>query len=216
MKSGRTAQLKMAILAGLCAAALAGCAGGALGQSRSPAYLVIDSLQGASGATPDKFGGTLGSDVITNVKKQVNGQQVEVPTIFDDPGEVTMHLNLKDIGSATSPTAPTANNQITITRYHVAYTRADGQNTPGVDVPYAFDGAVTATITGLTPVTFSFELVRSSAKEEAPLSALINGGGQDSISTIATVTFYGQDQTGHEVSVSGNITVEFADFGDPS
>ena len=35
------------------------------------------------------------------------------------------------------------------------------------------------------------------------------------ISTIARVTFYGHDQTGREVSATGNIDVTFANFGDP-
>jgi hypothetical protein len=29
------------------------------------------------------------------------------------------------------------------------------------------------------------------------------------------VTFYGHDQTGREVSVTGNIDVSFANYGDP-
>ena len=48
------------------------------------------------------------------------------------------------------------------------YIRADGRNTPGVDVPYGFDGALTATVSGST--TVGFELVRHIAKEEAPLA----------------------------------------------
>ena len=51
------------------------------------------------------------------------------------------------------------------------FIRADGRNTPGVDVPYGFDGAFTATVSGGEP-TVGFELVRHIAKEEAPLAAL--------------------------------------------
>src|SRR5690242_20641753 len=114
MTSGRTAQLKKAILVGLCAAGLSSCGGGALSQGRSPAYLVIDSLAAASGAEPGKFGSVLASDVVTNVKQQVDGKEVHVPTVFEDPGQVTAHLNLKNIGTVDSPTAPTSNNAITI------------------------------------------------------------------------------------------------------
>ena len=35
------------------------------------------------------------------------------------------------------------------------------------------------------------------------------------ISTLADVTFYGQDQTGRAVSVTGTIGVNFADWADP-
>ena len=46
----------------------------------------------------------------------------------------------------TNPNGPTSNNAITVNRYRVTYRRSDGRNTPGVDVPYAFDGAVTFTV----------------------------------------------------------------------
>ena len=46
-------------------------------------------------------------------------------------------------------------NAITITQYHVEYVRSDGRNTPGVDVPYAFDSAVGATVTGTATVGFT-------------------------------------------------------------
>ena len=51
-------------------------------------------------------------------------------------GRVTLRLALKDPG-ATSATAPSPTNLITIKRYRVRFIRADGRNTPGVDVPYA-------------------------------------------------------------------------------
>ena len=35
------------------------------------------------------------------------------------------------------------------------------------------------------------------------------------ISTLAEVTFFGQDQTGREVAVTGTIGVNFANWGDP-
>jgi hypothetical protein len=43
---------------------------------------------------------------------------------------------------------------------------------------------------------------------------MIGGGGLGIITTIAEVTFWGRDQNGNEVTVSGNITVNFGDFGD--
>ena len=44
----------------------------------------------------------------------------------------------------------------------------DGRNTPGVDVPYPFDGALTVTALGRA-LTGDFTLVRVQAKVEAPL-----------------------------------------------
>jgi hypothetical protein len=181
---------------------------------RSPSLLVIDSLTGASGATPTSFSSVLDSDVITIVTKQINGASVQVATIFDDPGQVQLHIDLKDAGTPTAPISPSALNSVTINRYEVVYTRADGLNTQGVDVPYTFDGAITATVT-VSPSQIGFLLVRTQAKEEPPLVALSQGGGSKVISTIANVTFYGADQAGNAVSVTGSISINFADFGDP-
>lgn len=181
------------------------------GQSSS--YVIIQSLQGASGAAPDEFGGTLASDVQTLVDVDVNGQQVQRPTIYEDFGRVVMQLAMKN-PPAAGGLEPTTMNFITLNRYRVAFVRADGRNSPGVDVPYPFDGAITATVGG-DPVTVSMPLVRIQSKLELPLLTLVGGGGALAISTIAEVTFYGADQTGREVSVSGRISVNFADWGDP-
>jgi hypothetical protein len=183
-------------------------------QGRTPAQVVINTLEAASGAEPDTMGSVLHSDVITLVDRQVSGQTVQVPTIFSDNGEVTMSLIMRDPGTPSAPSAPSALNQITITRYNVRYRRTDGRNTPGVDVPFGFDGAVTFTVPSSGTVTAGFELVRHTAKQEAPLRALASNGVI--ISTLAEITFYGRDQAGNEVSVSGSLTVDFGNFGDPS
>jgi hypothetical protein len=174
-------------------------------QGTSSSVLIISELLAAPGAEPTKFGATLFSDVITVVESKAG--------IYPDNGRVSLALQLKDPGPATSPSAPTANNSITLDRYHVKYVRADGRNTPGIDVPYPFDGAFTFTVSGSTSMSETFELVRHMAKEEAPLAAL-----QTSpviINTIAEVTFYGHDQTGRSVSATGHIGVEFGNFADP-
>ena len=194
------------------AALAAGCTKAQL-QGDSPAYLIINSLQGASvqasGGTQPTFSGILASDVCVHPKPPATGCGV-----FEDPGQVVFTLAMKDPGSAASPNQPTSANFITINRYHVDYTRADGRNTQGVDVPYSFDGAVTGTVSA-TGATISFTLVRVQAKLEAPLAALANLGSTVAIDTIATVTFYGTDQAGRDVSVAGQISVNFADWADP-
>jgi len=188
------------LLSGL---ASAGC--GQAREGRGPVTLVLDSFTAASGATPDKFGNVLSSDVRTFVQSGTT----RVPTTFEDPGRAAFHLQMKDVATPTSPA-----NAITLTRYRVTFTRADGRNTPGVDVPYPFDGAVTETITSTG--TVGFIVVRATAKAEPPLVALIGNGGSQFISAIAQVTFYGTDAAGNTVSVTGQMTVSFADWGDPS
>ena len=181
---------------------------------RSPMILVIDSISGASGATPGQLGVPLLSDVLTMVKRSVNGSDQEVPTIFNDVGKATMRMILKDQGAPAITATPTFLNAITVNRYRVEFVRADGRNTQGVDVPYSFDGGTTATIIAGTS-DVPFEIVRSIAKEEAPLKALALGGGAVYIATIAKVTFYGKDLSGNDIEATGNISVNFSDFADP-
>jgi len=173
-------------------------------QGQASSYLIVASLEATSGADPGAFSTVLSSDVVTLVD--------DVPSVFADPARVTLTIGMKDAGSTGSPSTPTIVNRITVDRYHVSYVRADGRNTPGIDVPYPFDGAFTATVSS-GETTAGFILVRLQAKEEAPLKAL--AFGPTVISTIAEITFYGHDQTGREVSVTGRMDVHFANFADP-
>jgi hypothetical protein len=154
--------------------------------------LIVSALEGASGATPQQFGATLQSDVITVVEG--------VGTVFNDIARIRLRLAMKDAGSAESPTSPTTNNFITVNRYRVEFIRADGRNTQGVDVPYAFDGAATGTVGGAeTTLAFTVALA----------------GSPVIISTIARITLYGHDQTGREVITTAQMSVDFGNFGDP-
>jgi hypothetical protein len=158
-------------------------------------------------------GGTAGSafllsDVIRNVTTPAPCSVASpCPTVFNDPGTATLAVIMKNVSLA-----PSTNNSVTVTRYRVVFRRADGRNTPGVDVPHSFDGAVTATIAAGSIGSTGFELVRHVAKGESPLLQLITS--PNVISTIAEVTFYGADQVGNDVSATGSILVDFGNFGD--
>jgi hypothetical protein len=183
-------------------------------QGDSSSYLIINNLQGASvqaaGSSQPTFSGVLESDVCVHPKAPATGCGV-----FEDLGQVTFQLALKNPGPSSTPTTPSPNNFITVNRYHVDYIRADGRNTQGVDVPFSFDGAVTVTV-GDSVTSAVITLVRVQAKLEAPLAGLANLDSTVSISTIARVTFYGTDQAGRDVSVVGQIGVNFADWADPA
>jgi hypothetical protein len=175
-------------------------------QGKAPVLIVVDSVQAASGAAPGDMGAFLLSDVQTLVD--------DSPVIFNDVAEATMHIIPKDVGTGLNSLAPTAWNAVTINRYRITYIRADGRNTPGVDVPFAVDGAVTVTVTA-TPSVVPFEIVRHQQKLEQPLRSLANFGGRLFITTIAEITFYGADQVGNEVQARATMNVSFSDYADP-
>lgn len=207
------------VRSGVCLVALmgwgsiSGCA--AAGRDgKASAFLMVNSVTAASGARPATFGGSLPSDVQTYVTVDAGGKEVRVPTVFEDLAQLTLSLAMKNPGTVTAPTTPSPINFVTVRGYRVTFSRSDGRNTPGLDVPYAFDGALTVTI-GDAPVTTTLVLVRVQAKQEAPLRALIGGGGAIAISTMADIVLYGTDQAGRDVSVTARISVNFADWGDP-
>jgi hypothetical protein len=193
-----TRSVRPAAVAGLMLAALgvSACGSATAREGTAPSYLVILNLEASATGSQD-FDHVLASDVRTH------GGTIE------DDGRVRMTAAMRDV---TNPNGPTTNNNITVNRYRVSFRRSDGRNTPGVDVPYAFDGATTATICtcGSTPVPFV--IVRVQAKLGSPLIRLRGAGGADVVSTIAEVTFYGHDQTGREAQVTGLVSVNFADW----
>jgi hypothetical protein len=201
------------VAAAVLAALSAGC-GEVARNGRSPVMAVITTMEGASGADPGAFSTVLSSDVETIVERTIDGEQVSIPTVFGDNGRVTMKLMLRDPGIPGVAASPSPLNEVTFSRYRVSYSRADGRNTPGVDVPHPFDSTVTFTVPSEGSITVPFMLVRITAKEEAPLRALVTNNVI--VSTIAEVTFYGRDQAGNEVIATGTIGVFFGNFGDPA
>ncbi|MFN2581584.1 MAG: hypothetical protein ABR498_02445 [Candidatus Dormibacteria bacterium] len=187
-----TALLSAALLA-------AGCGDTSSGPSPSK-VIVTDIKVGAGGVSPQLVNGPLNSDVLTK------------GSVFDDLAQVTMEATLKDPGNPGAANTPSPLNAVTFTRYRVEYRRADGRNTPGVDVPFAFDGGMTLTVSD--SVSTIIEIVRHAAKFEAPLGALVSD--PNIISTIATITFYGKDQAGNNVVVTAQAQVNFGNFADPT
>ena len=179
----------------------------------SPMFLVIDSMAGIRGAatagTPSAF---LISDLLTIVTSGGTCTTANpCPTVFGDSGQAVLELAKKDV---TSTAAPTTNNQVTINRIHVHFHLTNGSGTSGVDVPADFDTFSTATVPASGSTTVSFELVRIQAKESPPLSTLLANGGL--LSAVADITFFGTDQVGNAISVTGSIAIQFGNFGDPS
>jgi len=171
-------------------------------ETLSMSYLVVNSLRGLdeSGAAADY----VASDVL--FQDPATGDT----SIIADTATATLTARMLDPDPimGTSPYA-----DVQLTGYTVTFTRSDGRNTPGVDVPYPFDGGLTVLLEVDNPTEFSFIIVRESAKQEPPLLDILQAGSQAEIFyTTAQVDFFGHDLTGAQVKVSGSISVRFANF----
>ena len=173
-------------------AAVSGCTD-AQKQGDSSSYLTILSLVAAPGAAPETPTSILSSDVRT------------FGSAYSDPMIVSMRLGMKDPSLTPSPT-----NFVTVQKYRVTYTRADGG-----PVPEPFEAAATFTVTDEDITSGPIVLVRAQAKNQSPLLQLVGQGGSSFIPTTAQVTFFGVDQAGKSASVTGFISVSFADWDDP-
>lgn len=132
-----------------------------------------------------------------------------LPTIFADIAEATLRAQLMDPNDGV---LDSVYNDIELTRYTVKYARSDGKNTEGVDVPYSFDGALSAYIQIGTDVGISFVLVREVAKMEPPLINLTEGRSEGVLQMTARIDFYGHDLIGNNVQATGYMTIFFANY----
>lgn len=205
-KSHMRSTIARIVVAGACLISAAGCGGELLRTGRSPVYLVVDSVSTTQGGGLAQTASFLQSDVAL-----ADG------SVFNDNVTVTLR------SVAKNPTVDTTDiNAVTLTRYRVNFIRTDGRNTPGVDVPYGFDGALAVTIPAGQSQDVSFEIVRHQAKLEPPLKALAGFdpagnrsiGGLGFLSTIAELTIWGRDQNGNEVTAKASVDVHFANFAD--
>ncbi len=183
-------------MAAICLISSVSCGGELLRTGRSPVYIIVNTVAAANGNTPGSTSAFLLSDV-----------RADDGTVWNDNVTVDMQIDQKN------PTAtPSTMNAVTLTRYHVEYRRTDGRNTPGVDVPYAFDGALAGTLFLGGSFAPSFEIVRHQAKREPPLSSIVGGGGLRYLDVIAMITIYGRDQNGNEIKAETQMDIHFADF----
>ena len=114
-----------------CVVTATGCGSDLLRTGRSPSILLIRNISGAPGGEQaGEFASNLRSDVQVIITRTINGQEVRIPTIFNDLVRIDLEAMAKDqsgvlpggTGGSTSPL-----NSITVTRYRITFRRSDGQ-----------------------------------------------------------------------------------------
>jgi len=151
-----------------------------------------------------------------------SGSSEQDGSVFDDVAEITI-ANVPIDPFRDQPT--TSYNIISVEQIKVEYSRPDGRNIEGVDVPLTFTQQIKNMIInpsvsdqGVTAIEYtptSFVIVTHNAKLEPPLRDLKELGEEKVLQLIAKVTVYGTDGGGRAVEPAvGYITVWCANFAD--
>ena len=166
--------------------------------SRSNSILVVENITGKDMSGTDA--GFLQSDVV----KKDN-------SIAADTAKATLSARFMD----PAPILGTSQySDIMVTRYVVSYSRTDGRNRPGADVPFPFEGSLTTLVRVDSTASVNFVIVREAAKLEAPLVNLRDSAYGDILNMTAKIEFYGHDLTDKAVKATGYLTVYFANYVD--
>jgi len=145
--------------------------------------------------------------------------------VVNDEATLTVELFRKNVALTSTPIE-----DVLLTRYEVVYTRTDGHNIEGIDVPFRITGPLqlrihAPTTTGETSGAVVIDVVRHQAKLEAPIAnlrgnanpQLVGGpaaGGDVFLTVIAHITVYGETTNGRSLTASGDLQITFADYAD--
>jgi hypothetical protein len=166
--------------------------------SRSASILRVENILGTD--VEGKSGNFLQSDVL-----------MSAGSVRADTATATLRTGTLD----PDPLLGTSQyNDVVVTRYLVSYSRTDGRNTPGVDVPYPFEGSLSTVIRAGATASISFVIVREAAKLEQPLIRLVEVTEEQVLTCTAKVEFYGHDMVNKTVKATGYLTIYFANYAD--
>lgn len=166
--------------------------------SKSSSFIIVESITGTD--LSGKTASFLQSDVVLTDS-----------TVVADVATATLQASLLD----PAPILDSSQyNDIILDRYIVSYSRVDGKNRQGVDVPYSFEGSLSQILKIGTSVTFSFVVVREVAKLESPLIDLVQNRAEGVIEATAKIEFYGHDLVNNKVMATGSLTIFFANYAD--
>jgi hypothetical protein len=156
-----------------------------------------------------------GTDIEDN---EVDFLQSDVVAINPDTGAGTVAADAAKVTFSAESLAPepllgtSYYSDIYVTHYVVTYSRSDGKNQEGIDIPYSFDGSLSARVQIGSPAEVVFVVVRAVSKLEPPLINLTAGRGEGELKVTARIDFYGNDTPGNKVKATGYLTIFFANY----
>jgi hypothetical protein len=171
--------------------------------TKSNSFLTIENIMGKDSAGNEA--NFLQSDVVK--VDSTTGQSY----VTADAAAATLRVSMLDPKPAIGLSQYS---DIIVTRYCVSYSRSDGKTVEGKDVPFSFEGSLSALIKVNSTADISFVVVREVAKLESPLVNLANSRDEGVIQCTAKIDFYGHDMANNMVKATGYLTVFFANYID--
>ena len=169
-------------------------------ESTSSLRMVVASITGSD------IEGTAGSTTVFSDVLTTSG------SIINDNATASLRADLLD----PFHTGGTHYQDVIVDQIDVSYSRTDGLNVEGRDVPYSFSQKVNAIIASGETLELAFVIVQHTAKGESPLVELSNYPNQEHVLKMeANIIFYSRDVGGNRLApVSGSISVWFGNFAD--
>jgi hypothetical protein len=180
-------------------------------ESRAASLLIVEEIIGEPGGEGEERGTPLLSDTCDNDLDEP--QDPDLCTVFNDNAEIQLSNEFLQVGPGAG-FDPSFLNDIIIERYRVDYFRPNGRNTPGVDVPFSIDGALSLRVPVNQTATATILVVRHTAKREPPLAELDIGSSEAVLTANARITLFGRDVAGRTVQATGFLEIHFANYGE--
>ena len=171
-------------------------------ESEAPVLIRVSNIVAEGGGGS---GGASGIGSVLNSDVAVDG------SIFNDNATLTV----ENIAKNQNPNTVFGRlNDVILERYEVRYSRSDGRDQEGVDVPFRIVGPLSIMVPLAGDAQVPITIVRHQAKAEPPLRNLIDGGGAQVLTTVARITIHGRTVAGRALMTQAALQVTFADFAD--
>jgi hypothetical protein len=167
----------------------------------SSTWLVIKNITG------NDITGAAGSTIIYSDVQSTTG------SIINDNAVITATAKLLDSSNA----APTFYQDVTVDQVDVKFSRTDGRNVEGKDVPYGFSTPLSVYVAVDKEVAFTLTVITHNAKMESPLIELRDPAiVQEKVLALnATLTFYAKDMAGNRLEpVTRTVIIYCSNFAD--
>lgn len=167
--------------------------------TNSATKLIVETITGTD------LAGNEGSTIVFSDVITTSG------SVFNDTAVAALRAELLD----PLQTSTTYYQEVIVDQIDISYSRTDGLNIEGRDVPYNFSQKVYVRVGIGVTAEVGFVIITHNAKAESPLVELINLGQEGILKLEALITFHSKDLAGNRLEpVIGSVSIWCGNFAD--